>query len=322
MISVALLTACQPQARRLLLLDEALTQGPGLEATARPWHDAGYRVDYRRFYPHLTRHDLDEYRVVIVLGGGRPASATDALDVGDLAILTEWTLRGGVVVLGYPPGGSGTFDRWLMNRWLAWSGAGVTIGDSTLQHGAATDAPPRARAVLTAGLRGTGFDAFPAGASDALLVTDEAQVIARTGEGTLLQPPGHQRAVRPGAAVVAASRVADGLVVVVSRPVLGALGRSATPDPSVIAPSAPAGTQAFLVALARWTRRPAEWARIPTAGPRTPLRLVGGPSPRGRTSGIQRTLVVCNRSVTCRQASRSASRSQRSTRVESASGAT
>ncbi len=273
--SVALITACQPQARRLLLLDEALTQGPELEATARPWQRAGYTVEYRRYYPHLTRDDLHRYRVVMILGGHRPKAATDALDLGDLAILTEWTLHGGVVVLGYPPGGSGTFDRWVMNRWLAWSGAGITIGDSPLQNGPATGARP----VRTAGLRGTGFDAFPVSTSDPLLVADEAQVIARTGEGALDQPTGHERAARAGAAVVAASRVADGLVVVVSRPVLGALGGSAALDQGVEAPSALGGTQAFLVALARWTRRPAEWARIPTARARIPLRLEGGPLP-------------------------------------------
>lgn len=273
--TVALLAACQPQARRLLLLDETLAQGQELEATARPWERAGYAVEYRRYYPHLTRDDLHRYRVVMILGGYRPMAATDALDVGDLAILTEWTQRGGVVVLGYPPGGSGTFDVWLMNRWLGWSGAGITIGDSSLQTAGASGAPLRARPVLTAGLRGTGLDAFPAGASDALLVTDEAHVIARTGEGTLVQ----WRTVRPGAAVVAASRVADGLVVVASRPVLGALGENAAPDRAGVAPSTPAGTRAFLVALARWTRRPAEWARIPTAGPRIPLRLEDGPLP-------------------------------------------
>jgi hypothetical protein len=287
MVTVALLAGCQPQARRLLLLDEALTYGPELEATARPWQRAGYSVEYRRYYPHLTRDDLHRYRVVMVLGGHRPASATDALDVGDLAILTEWTLRGGVVVLGYSPGDSGTFDRWLMNRWLAWSGAGISIGDFQQPDGAA-GAPPQARAVLTSGLRGTGFGAFPAGTTDPLLVTDEAQVIARTGEGALARPPETDGALPADAAIVAASRVADGLVIVVSRPVLDALGRGATLDQSTNAPSAPAGTQAFLVALARWTRRPAEWARIPTAGPRVPLRLAGGPLPVIRRSPRER----------------------------------
>ncbi len=279
MMSVALLAGCQPQARRLLMLDEALTPGAELEATARPWELAGYSVEYRQYYPHLTRDDLHRYRVVMVLGGHRPLAATDALDAGDLAILTEWTLRGGVVVLGYPPGESGTFDRWLMNRWLAWSGAGISIGDFPPQNGAAAAAPPQARAVLTSGLRGTGFDAFPVGTTDPLLVTDDAQVIARTGVGALTRSPGTERTVHDGVAIVAASRVADGLVIVVSRPVLDALGRGTTVDRSANASSAPAGTQTFLVALARWTRRPAEWSHIPTAGPRVPLRLAGGPLP-------------------------------------------
>ncbi|MGE5144134.1 MAG: hypothetical protein ACM3OA_11915, partial [Acidobacteriota bacterium] len=141
-IGALLVAACQPQATRLLLLDESLTQSAELESTARPWDAAGYDVDYRRFYPHLTRADLDRYRVVMILGGRRPAAASDALDAGDLAILTEWTLRGGVVVLGYPPEGGGAFDRWVMNRWLAWAGAGITIGDFALRSSRTPRAPP------------------------------------------------------------------------------------------------------------------------------------------------------------------------------------
>jgi hypothetical protein len=68
-------------------------------------------------------------------------------------------------------------------------------------------------------------------------------------------------------AVVAASRTGDGLIVVTSRSFLAALGGRDD-----------AGTRDFLVALARWTRRPAEWARIPSAGRRTALVLRGGPA--------------------------------------------
>ncbi|MGH7538400.1 MAG: hypothetical protein ACREMF_07185, partial [Gemmatimonadales bacterium] len=177
------LVACQPETRRLLLLDEALMPAVELEATAHPWHRAGYTVEYRRFYPHLTRADLDRYRAVMILGGRRPTAASDALDVGDLALLTEWTLRGGVVILGYPPEGDGAFDRWLMNRWLAWSGAGITIGDFVLRDSTPSGAPPPATPVLTAGLRGTRFGPFPAGTNDALHVTGEAQALARAGDG-------------------------------------------------------------------------------------------------------------------------------------------
>jgi hypothetical protein len=265
------LAACQPQARRLLFLDEALTQAAELEATAKPWRDAGYRVDYRRYYPHLTRADLDHYRTVLILGGRRPAPGSDALDAGDVSLMTEWTLRGGVIVLGYPPEGEGAFDRWLMNHWLAWSGAGITIGDFALRDAAHPAARPLAQPVLNTGLRGTGFGSFPAGVNDVLLVEDPAATLAYTNAGAVERPPGLRPATRTHAPIVAASRVANGLVVVLSRSALGAAGQ---PDSAGVA-----GTRTFLVSLARWTRRPAEWARIPSAGPRARLQLEGGPLP-------------------------------------------
>ena len=268
---VAGLAGCQPQAHRLLLLDEALTQPAELEATAKPWRDAGYRVEYRRYYPHLTYADLDRYRTVLLLGGRRPAPGSDALDNGDLSLLTEWTLRGGVVVLGYPPEGEGAFDRWLMNHWLAWSGTGITIGDFALRDALRTSARPRAQTVLNTGLRGTGFDPFPAGANNAVLVEDPASALARAGSEVFEQPPGLSPARRPDATVVAASRVANGLVIVLSRSALGAAGQE---DSSGVT-----ATRTFLVSLARWTRRPAEWSRIPIAGPRVRLPYEGAPLP-------------------------------------------
>lgn len=260
-----LLTACQPQATRLLLLDESLTQSAELESTARPWDAAGYDVEYRRFYPHLTRADLDRYRVVMILGGRRPAAASDALDAGDLAILTEWTLHGGVVVLGYPPEDAGAFDRWIMNRWLAWSGAGITIGDFALRSVRTPNAAPLLQPLLTTGMRGAGFDPFAAGVSDQLLVENDAQTLATAGPASFVQGPGLKVQRRPDAAAIAATRVDNGLVVVASRSALaGAGGPTSDADQ-------------FFRALARWTRRPAEWARTPGASARTSLVLTGGP---------------------------------------------
>lgn len=256
------LAACQPRASRLLLLDESLTQPAELESTARPWDAAGYDVDYRRFYPHLTRADLDHYRVVMILGGRRPAVASDALDAGDLAVLTEWTMRGGVVVLGYAPEGGGAFDRWLMNRWLAWSGAGITIGDFALRSTRNARGAPLLQTQLTTGIRGAGFDPFPAGVNNALWLENEAQALARADAASFVQGPGLKLQRRPGAAAIAATRIDNGLVLVVSRRALAGVGNE---------------TEQFLEALARWTRRPAEWARIPGGGARAPLVLTGGP---------------------------------------------
>src|SRR5207253_5307042 len=131
--ALLLLSACQPEARRLLLLDLALSDPVLLNGTARPWRDQGYRVEYRRFYPHLARADLDRYRVLLFLLGREPEAPSDAVPVGDLALLTEWVLRGGVAVLGYDADGEGYLDRWTANRWLEFLGTGISIGDRLLE---------------------------------------------------------------------------------------------------------------------------------------------------------------------------------------------
>ena len=247
-LSLLLLTAaCQPEAHRLLLVDFTLADPLTLETTAAPWHDAGYRVEYRRFYPHLTRADLARYRTVVLLSGWEPQRTSDALTIGDLAMLTEWIRRDGVVVLAYEPDQSatrnaGTLDRWIMNRWLAAQGSGITIGDDPV------DIP--AVPLPNSSLDNAGFAPFPAGRSHPLMVRNRSQMLAR---GT-------------SNALVAASRVGDGLIVVASRSLLGA----AREDPR---------TRDFLVALARWTRRPAEWATIDAAGRPVPLQLANAPKP-------------------------------------------
>lgn len=239
--------ACQTEARRLLVVDLTLADPLTLEATAAPWHAAGYHVEYRRFYPHLTRQDLERYRTVLVLGGREPESRSDALTIGDLAILNEWTRRDGVVVLGYTEKG-GALDRWIMNRWLMSQGAGITIGnggagEAQLLDVSATPLPHSA-------LDNAGFAPFPAGRNYPLLIRDKSQTLARAG----------------GMALVAATRVQNGLIVVASRSLLASIDA----DPG-------GRTRDFLVALARWTRRPAEWAGIGAATRPAPLRLTGGP---------------------------------------------
>ncbi|MGH7519945.1 MAG: hypothetical protein ACREMI_01560, partial [Gemmatimonadales bacterium] len=219
------------------------------ETTAAPWHEAGYRVEYRQFYPHLTRGDLARYRAVIILGGREPQGPSDALTIGDLAILTEWigSGRDGVVVLGYRSDGTGrgktedgTQDRWVMNQWLAAQGAGITLGAEHVDE----PASPQPHSALD----NAGFAPFAAGRNHALQVRDRSQTLARA----------------PVSALVAASRVDEGLIVVVSRGLLAA-------------GSGDAHTRDFLEALARWTRRPAEWAGVRAAKHPAALRLAEAP---------------------------------------------
>src|SRR6266571_7670583 len=102
--------------------------------------------------------------------------------------------------------------------------------------------------VCSSDLDNAGFAPFPAGRNRPLAVRDRSQTLARA----------------PNAAVVAASRARDGLIVVASRNLLAAADTNAA-------------TRAFLVALARWTRRPAEWASVGAATHATPLQLDEAP---------------------------------------------
>lgn len=276
------LAACQPQARRLLLLDLALAPPAAVSGTAEPWRAAGYRVDYRRYYPHLARSDVERYRTLVFLLGREPEAPSDVLTGGDTALLSEWVGRGGVVVLGYDAGGEGRRDRSTANRWLASQGAEIAIGDAVLEDTTAPlatatgDRPPWTEAQpIGGGPLGAVYEAFPLDRNHALTVRERSQILARASRRAFVRPPRGAAAPRPAAGVVAAARLGDGLVVVMSRQALGALG----PPRPALRPDAVARTRAFLVGLARWTRRPAEWAHLPAAAQHPAPPLARGPAP-------------------------------------------
>lgn len=264
----ASLIACQPETRRVLLLDLALSEPGAVAGTAAPWLHAGYAVDYRRFYPHPTGDDLAQYRVLVLLAGRAPEAPSDALRPSDLPRLADWVARGGVLVLGYAGDGEGSLDRWTLNRWLTSLGSGFAIGDAVLRD---TAAAPRAgvdpQPWLTphgdGALRGGGLLPFPAGRNHALSV-----------------PPSAVLATAADSAVIAGARLGDGLLVVASRHALAALGPElrASTAPFLEGPELDR-TRTFLVALARWTRRPAEWARLPPTRRRRELDLTNPPRP-------------------------------------------
>src|SRR5439155_1381509 len=186
LITPFLVAACQPQARRLLLLDLALSDPVVLNGTARPWADAGYEVQYRRFYPHLTRADLPQFRTLLFLLGREPEAASDALTAGDVALLDEWVRRGGVVVLGYDGDGEGYLDRWTANRWLAYEGAGISIGDRVLED-TTTRVLTTGRAQPWAVARpvgdeplGSAYDPFPLDRNHVVVTREPTQLLALT----------------------------------------------------------------------------------------------------------------------------------------------
>src|SRR5437016_7024399 len=284
--ALLLLAACQPQARRVLLLDLALSEPAVLNGTVQPWRDEGYAVEYRRFYPHLARSDLERYRVLLFLLGREPEAPSDALTAGDLALLTEWVLRGGSVARGDDADGEGYLDRWTANRGLDFARTGISLGDRLLEdttmHTPTITGHPQpwaeGRAMGDEPL-GSVFDPFPLDRNNVLATRDSSQVLAVTSRHAFVRAP-RTPAPRAGAGVVAATRLGDGLVVVISRHALGALGPQFRPTTAPVQQlDALERTDEFLHALARWTRRPAEWAHVPPAARGVPLALGQAPAP-------------------------------------------
>ncbi len=291
-----LLAGCQPQARRALVLDLTLSQPVLVDGTARPWRDAGFTLEYRRFYPHLARTDLARYRILLFLLGREPEAPSDALTGGDMLLLDEWVQRGGVVVLGYAGDGEGSLDRATVNQWLASEGTGITIGgrvlDDTTGHGRSPRPP-----LWVEGWRlgdhplGSIYGPFPLERNHLLKVRRSSEILA-VASHRLPERSRKPESATLAAPVAAASRVGDGLVVVISRYALGALGpQDRPPATPVLELDARADTRDFLTGLARWVRRPAEWAHVPPAERRGPLALTD-PSPLEPPSGDSATVAL------------------------------
>src|SRR5439155_1345292 len=145
------------------------------------------------------------------------------------------------VVLGYDADGEGYLDRWTANRWLESVGTGISIGDRLLED-------TTARVLTTTGR--------PQPWAEGRAMGDEPL-------GSVFDP-----------------FPLDRNDVVTTRDALGALGpqfRSTTAPLQQL--DALERTHEFLGALARWTRRPAEWAHVPPAARGDPLVLEQAPVP-------------------------------------------
>src|SRR5439155_1169562 len=126
---------------------------------------------------------------------------------------------------------------------------------------------------------GSVFDPFPLDRNNVLATRDSSQLLALTSRHAFVRAP-RTPAPRPRAGVAAAARIGDGLVVVISRHALGALGPQFRPTTAPVQQlDALERTGEFLHALARWTRRPAEWAHVPPAAHGVPLALAPAPVP-------------------------------------------
>src|SRR5207237_76362 len=127
---------------------------------------------------------------------------------GDVAVLDEWVRRGGVVVLGYDGDGEGYLDRWTANRWLAYEGAGISIGDRVLED-TTTRVLTTGRAQPWAVARpvgdeplGSAYDPFPLDRNHVVVTREPTQLLALTRHRAFVRAS-RSPAPRPDAATAA-----------------------------------------------------------------------------------------------------------------------
>src|SRR2546423_650431 len=126
---------------------------------------------------------------------------------------------------------------------------------------------------------GSAYDPFPLDRNHVVVAREPTQLLALTSHRAFVRTS-RAPAPRPDAGIAAAVRIGEGLVVVISRHALGTLGPQYRPSTTPFLAAGPlADTYAFLRAVARWTRRPAEWAHVPPATHRASLALQDAPLP-------------------------------------------
>ena len=278
--------ACQPASPPPAAARRSASRKPAeLDATARPWRDAGYHVDYRRYYPHLTREDLERYRVVMVLGGRGP---------------TAGIRRPGRRRPRHPHGmdaagrcGRARLPSGRRRRFRPLVDESVARLERSGHHHRRLRRAQRGLRPESAAARAAGAHGRPAG--HRLRPVSGGREQRRcwwTTKRRHSPAPGRAPSCRgrvstpSGAATFQSWRPAASGTVwssSLSRSALGAVGDGDTLSGEVPRPAAGAGTRAFLVALARFTRRPAEWARIPTAGARVAAAARRRPAARAAT---------------------------------------
>lgn len=126
LIAIALLftqfnpSQASPASQRMLLLDKNMASENLLAAYAKPWLTAGCEVSYRRYHPYLVNSDLEDYDIVMILGGTMPLATSARITREDVDLMKQFHTAGKGIVLAFP--GSlnerGSDDRYAMNQFL------------------------------------------------------------------------------------------------------------------------------------------------------------------------------------------------------------
>jgi hypothetical protein len=103
----------------------------------------GHQITYRRWYPHVTTHDLGNdpetgkprYSILIVSAGNGPSEPSERMRLSDAQRLADWLASGGTLLLlvrhTWLDGYGGDAEWLLFNRVLEQAGAPIRIARNT-----------------------------------------------------------------------------------------------------------------------------------------------------------------------------------------------
>ncbi len=120
--------------QRLLMIDKNMMPWQTLVEHARPWIEAGCRVEYRQYAPFLVRRDIELYDLIWIRGGRLPLFSSAFLSREDVDLLKAFVQQGKAVILVYPihRNEAGAYDRRAMNQFLREIQANIQIGSIPL----------------------------------------------------------------------------------------------------------------------------------------------------------------------------------------------
>lgn len=187
---------------------------------------AGFEPAYRPFYPRLTRSDLENSSMAVLLSGPSPGAPGTGMSLEEVEPLVDFVSKGGILLLG-PTSGSprnqvGDHERYLFNLVLQKLGASIRIQDDWVVDEENCFNGPLWRSPLVLALDSVVLDPGLHGP----MVFDRTPSLS-VGEGTLCLVRSHssaflrERPAEKGPFTLAAqARCGKGTVVVMSRHVL------------------------------------------------------------------------------------------------------
>jgi hypothetical protein len=208
---------------KALVVDYQLNPPPVLARLLQDLRDGGFDPLYRPFYPQITRRDLRDASLVVLLSGDGPGYPGTGMSAAALGPLEAFVRRGGALVLGPLPGsgedGGGDHERHLFNLLLNRLGIPIQIEDNWVYDDENRYAAPLYDAPFAVPSRGHPMTRdLPArmvtDRSPALRVGPGVEVLAHSFASAFPQGDCSRRGVMP---LMAVGRAGDGVAVVAGR---------------------------------------------------------------------------------------------------------